>query len=81
MNKSSGTLPQLMSFDELHTFVKTANNAGLFCGLAGSLKSEHIPELLTLKPDYLGFRGALCEQHNRTATLHAESTQKVLSYF
>ncbi|MEO1878538.1 MAG: (5-formylfuran-3-yl)methyl phosphate synthase [Methylococcales bacterium] len=81
MNKSSGTLPQLMSFGELHTFVKTANNAGLFCGLAGSLKSKHIPELLTLKPDYLGFRGALCEQHNRTATLHAESTQKVLSYF
>lgn len=81
INKSSRSLSQIMSFNTLHKFVKNAHNEGLLCGLAGSLKAEDIPILLPLKSDYLGFRGALCEQHNRMATLHTESIQKVLAYF
>lgn len=81
MDKTSGALSQLMSFNELNIFVKSANEAELFCGLAGSLKTDDIPELLKLNADYLGFRGALCEQHNRTAPLNTESTNKVLAHF
>lgn len=81
MNKSSASLPQLMSFNTLKHFVKVANDVQLFCGLAGSLKATDIPELLKLDADYLGFRGALCEQHNRTAILNAKLTHQILSYF
>ena len=35
---------------------------GLLTGLAGSLEAADVPRLLLLAPDYLGFRGALCDQ-------------------
>jgi len=58
-----------MPLDRLQNFVQTARHYQLLCGLAGSLRKADIPELLTLQADYLGFRGALCTQHQRTAKL------------
>ncbi len=81
MKKSSGSLPQLMPYDRLAGFIKKVKQAGMLSGLAGSLKAEDIPKLLPLNADYLGFRGALCEEHNRTAALNKESINKVLTYF
>ena len=49
---------------------------GPFSALAGSLKLEDVPLLLPLKPDYLGFRGALCEG-GRPGKL---SSRKVLKF-
>lgn len=69
MDKSLGSLTQLMSLAELNTFVSRAKAAGLLTGLAGSLKQSDIPALLPLQADYLGFRGALCQRQQRTATL------------
>lgn len=69
MNKTNGSLTQVMPLDRLQNFVQTARHYQLLCGLAGSLRKADIPELLTLQADYLGFRGALCTQHQRTAKL------------
>jgi (5-formylfuran-3-yl)methyl phosphate synthase len=60
--KDGKTLLGLMEPRELGAFVRQAQAFGLLCGLAGSLRGEHIPPLLELHPDYLGFRGALCEE-------------------
>ncbi len=43
----------------LSTFVEAARGHGLICGLAGALEAPDVPRLLPLRPDYLGFRGAL----------------------
>ena len=48
-----------LSDDALETFVVRAQKAGLFAGLAGSLKLEDVEPLAGLWPDFLGFRGAL----------------------
>ena len=72
MHKSTGSLTQLMSQAELQTFVRTAKELGLLCGLAGSLNKDDISALLPLQADYLGFRGALCKQSRRTAALDSE---------
>jgi len=40
------------------------------CGLAGSLRLDDIATLMPYKADYLGFRGALCEQHQRVGQLN-----------
>jgi uncharacterized protein (UPF0264 family) len=50
-------------------FVAGARNHGLTVGLAGSLRQEHVPALLALKPDLLGFRGALCRGGARSGVL------------
>ncbi|MFZ2311231.1 MAG: (5-formylfuran-3-yl)methyl phosphate synthase, partial [Methylobacter sp.] len=64
---------QVMAKTDIAQFVSLAKAHRLICGLAGSLRLEDIPELITYQPDYLGFRGALCLQHNRTARLSEQS--------
>jgi (5-formylfuran-3-yl)methyl phosphate synthase len=52
---------------------------GLWIALAGSLRLHHIPTLLKLNPDILGFRGAACTNHNRTASIDPEKIQQLKS--
>lgn len=60
LKKGSGTLTDHMQQEVLAGFVRRGRVAGLSVGLAGSLRAEHVRPLLALKPDVLGFRGALC---------------------
>lgn len=69
-DKQRGSLARMMPINDLAEFVATAKLHDLLCGLAGSLRLNDITELLPLNADYLGFRGALCEQQQRTATLN-----------
>lgn len=59
-DKGTGSLLDNTDTEQLAGFVAQARRHRLFCGLAGSLHPEHIPLLLPLGADYLGFRGALC---------------------
>lgn len=67
-DKGGGGLRRHLAGDELTRFVARARGAGLLCGLAGSLGLADVLPLLRLRPDYLGFRGALCRA-GRTAAL------------
>ncbi|MGR8932362.1 MAG: (5-formylfuran-3-yl)methyl phosphate synthase [Gammaproteobacteria bacterium] len=69
MDKSLGSLTQIMAQSELKVFVDKAKAGGFLTGLAGSLKASDIEKLLPLGADYLGFRGALCRGHCRTVEL------------
>ncbi len=77
MNKRKGSLTRLMSQSEIAQFVKQAKGRQLLCGLAGSLRLEDIRELMPHQPDYLGFRGALCQQHNREGRLNKQAVAEV----
>lgn len=66
MHKSSGGLLQHLSLSYIAEFVGLARHSNLICGLAGSLKTDDILTLSRLNPDYLGFRGALCDGSLRT---------------
>ncbi len=81
MDKSLGSLTQIIPQHKIEEFVKLANKSQLLCGLAGSLTAENIPQLIKLKIDYLGFRGALCEQQNRTAQLNLNTLSILLKKF
>ncbi|MEE9423943.1 MAG: (5-formylfuran-3-yl)methyl phosphate synthase [Methylococcales bacterium] len=76
-NKSSGSLCSLLSIDTLSTFIEEARHNNLLCGLAGSLRLSDIETLAALNPDYLGFRGALCEQSQRTASITAHKIRAI----
>ncbi len=81
MDKSLGSLTKIMPQHKIEEFVTLVNKSQLLCGLAGSLKAENIPQLLKLNVDYLGFRGALCEQQNRTAQLNLDTVSILLKQF
>jgi (5-formylfuran-3-yl)methyl phosphate synthase len=69
LGKTDGSLLEHASRDALARFVAGAKAKGLIVGLAGSLRASHVPELLALAPDLLGFRGALCHGGARAQSL------------
>ncbi|HYE36881.1 (5-formylfuran-3-yl)methyl phosphate synthase [Methylocaldum sp.] len=75
-DKKKGSLRQSCSNDFLRTFVSETHSHGLLCGLAGSLRATDIAPLLELKPDYLGFRGALCGG-NRVDALDLDAVRAI----
>ncbi|HEY8428213.1 MAG TPA: (5-formylfuran-3-yl)methyl phosphate synthase [Sandaracinaceae bacterium] len=60
--KGRGGLRAHRSDVELGDFVRRARALGLLTGLAGSLGLGDIAPLAALRPDYLGFRTALCRR-------------------
>lgn len=68
-DKHNGGLRTHMDDEALGAFVRQAKSHGLMTGLAGALGPDDVLPLLGLAPDYLGFRGALCEYNRRTLTL------------
>lgn len=77
--KSSGSLLSYKNISELSQFIELAKSAGLITGLAGSLRLQDINILLPLGADYLGFRGALCEESDRTAYLDELAVYRIRS--
>jgi uncharacterized protein (UPF0264 family) len=77
--KDAGPLTDLVSMARLRGFISAAHRAGLFAGLAGSLRVTHVPHLLSLQPDVLGFRGGLCREGERTSTIDKDAMRRVRS--
>ena len=65
-----------MTITEVEKFIRLSHQLHLRCGLAGQLRQADIPALLSLQPDYLGFRSALCAG-NRTGELSLNSLQQI----
>ncbi len=71
LGKGAGPLPDHISYMTLAGHIAAAKAEGLVVGLAGSLQARHVPSLIALAPDLLGFRGALCHGGNRVQGLDA----------
>jgi (5-formylfuran-3-yl)methyl phosphate synthase len=68
-DKSKGRLLDYVDPEHLARFVSLCRAKGLAAGFAGALEAPDVPRLLALRPDTLGFRGALCHRHDRRAGL------------
>ena len=75
--KGSGNLLSHQNLMQLEYFVNRAKQHELISGLAGSLKVSDIPTVLESKPDYIGFRTALCKQNERKGSLNLETIHDV----
>lgn len=75
-DKAAGPLTKVASIAFLDEFLRVSRNCGLSSGLAGSLQRRDIATLIPLRPDILGFRGALCRD-GRTSVLDAARTAAV----
>lgn len=74
--KNKGSLLTYVPINVLGEFIKDCRNLGLMTGLAGSLSKDDISELLSLHPDYLGFRSALCGKV-RTASIDSSCVKDI----
>jgi (5-formylfuran-3-yl)methyl phosphate synthase len=76
--KNGLTLTDHYDHDAIKEFVDLAKEHDLLVGLAGSIKLYHVKQLKPYKPSYLGFRGALCDNHQRTATLNVDKVKGIV---
>lgn len=60
-DKSRGSLFDAVGEYALQRFKRQVRRHGKLAGLAGSLRLEHLPQLLRMQPDIAGFRGAVCD--------------------
>ena len=77
--KNGRRLLDHMDIAALGGFMDACRAHGMLGGLAGALEPPDIPRLLLLAPDVLGFRGALCGDHDRTARIHPEAVAMIRS--
>ena len=80
-NKKNGNLRNYLSTKKLKNFIKVSKEQNLSIGLAGSLNIKDIDPLIRLKPDYLGFRGALCMAKKRKDNISEVLLDRVISRF
>ena len=64
-DKSAGSLFDCVPMPVLQHFIDSARAASLMCGLAGALRVDDLPALMTLAPDFAGFRTAVCNGDRR----------------
>ena len=68
-------LLQVQTVTSLQTFTHKCDQYDLRSGFAGSLRLQHVMELLAFKPNYIGFRGGVCDNLLRN---HALVPNKVI---
>lgn len=66
-DKLAGSLFDATPRADLQRFVGVVRQSGAMVGLAGALRSAHLPALLELDPDFAGFRSAVCTQDRGSA--------------
>jgi len=75
--KGAGRLIDHVSPAALAAFIAQCRALDLRSGLAGSLEAPDVPRLLPLKPDVIGFRGALCAGHDRRAGVEPHAVKLI----
>ncbi|HZZ60448.1 MAG TPA: (5-formylfuran-3-yl)methyl phosphate synthase [Roseiarcus sp.] len=72
-DKTRGRLLAHLDVARLEDFCARCRAAGLASGLAGSLEAPDVPRLLLVRPNVLGFRGALCHAHDRKGAIDPQA--------
>jgi (5-formylfuran-3-yl)methyl phosphate synthase len=77
VNKNGLTLFDHASEEMLNTFVKHTTELSLLTGLAGSININHVDRLVAINPDYIGFRGGVCDERLRTGNLSGRKIKDI----
>jgi len=75
LTKDGLTLFDHLTRREVGEFCASAHSQGLKVALAGSLQVEHLPALAEMQPDFIGVRGAICENSNRGGAICPRRTR------
>jgi uncharacterized protein (UPF0264 family) len=76
-DKRAGSLFDLMALHELASFVAQVRAGGAMAGLSGALRLKHAPDLVSVGPDFAGFRSAVCRA-SRESALDADLLRQLL---
>lgn len=77
--KDGRNLFDAMRADELHRFVDQSHAMGMQVALAGSIGEAHLDQLMQIKPDIIGIRGAVCMDSDRTKSICVDRIRQLAS--
>lgn len=77
ITKEEGDLFSGISVGNINKFLKLCRGHNLISALAGSLKVEHLPLLKELRPDIIGFRGAVCRGDRVNGVMEPEAVKNI----
>ena len=78
-NKKSGNLFNHVTHSQINNFLTIAKSINLLTGIAGSINKTHIDDIIKLNPNYMGFRGALCENNAlRSSNISAQNVNDII---
>ena len=80
-NKNNGDLLSFCNISNLDKFISKCKKFDIKIGLAGSLKETHIPVMMKLKPNILGFRSAICKFNKRMSEVDTRKLKKISRHF
>ena len=66
-DKEAGSLFDAVPMADLRAFLAQVRAAGQMAGVAGALRTAHVPLLQSLAPDFAGFRSAVCVGDRKAA--------------
>ena len=75
-SKSSGTLLDVVSMNELHGIAARTHTSGRFLALAGRINDAILEPLCELSPDIIAIRSAACVGTDRTADVDRKSVER-----
>ncbi len=64
-SKNNRSTLDILSADTLKLFVESCKKLTKFCGISGSISSMRFKDAISLQPDFIGLRGALCSHSKR----------------
>lgn len=76
-SKNGTTFLDYFSAEEMKKIAENVKAQGLVFGLAGSLHLQHIVTAQAIAPDYIGFRGGVCDNHERKSKLDPEKIKAI----
>ena len=78
-DKRGRSLPDFLAPAAARAWTARARAAGLLCGLAGRLDLDAALAYLPARPDYLGFRGALCRNAERVREVCPDAARRLIA--
>lgn len=76
-DKNGKTFLDYLLIKDLNNTAEKIQAGKLLFGLAGSLTLRHLPMIKMIQPDYAGFRGGVCVNHQRVLKLDRTKIQEI----
>ena len=79
INKKQSRVFDQLSQKECMSFVRESRKLGMTSGLAGSLTLSDLSKLSKINPDFIGFRGQVCEKKSNRLNLDRDAVIELLN--
>ena len=79
-SKNNQCTLDILSTDTLNFFIESCKKSNKYSGISGSLTTNRLKETLSLQPNFIGLRGALCS-HSKRDNIDPVMCQNILRNF